>query len=117
MNALQTFDRLRAHAILHQDFRLQHQVLQRGRAQSRFFDLDRLLFFFYSGEARSNYVEALVVDLAAQCLQTFLMSGLVRINLRRTIEGLGGEYRFGQKVDDFDIAVAPDGSRTLRGLL
>ena len=36
--------------------------------------------------------------------------------LRHTIEGLGGEYRFGQKVDDFDIAVAPDGSRTLHGL-
>ena len=37
-------------------------------------------------------------------------------NLRRTIEGLGGEYRFEQKVDDFDIAPAADGSRHLHGL-
>ena len=37
-------------------------------------------------------------------------------NLRRTIEGLGGEYRFEQKVDDFDIAIAADGSRRLRAL-
>ncbi len=37
-------------------------------------------------------------------------------NLRRTIEGLGGEYRFEQKVDDFDIAIDRDGTRRLRGL-
>ena len=37
-------------------------------------------------------------------------------NLRRTIEDLGGEYRFGQRVDDFDITVDGSGSRTLRGL-
>ncbi len=37
-------------------------------------------------------------------------------NLRRTIEGLGGEYRFGQRVDDFDVVAQPDGLRRLRGL-
>ena len=37
-------------------------------------------------------------------------------NLRRTIEGLGGTYRFEQKVDDFDVVVDHDGSRRLRGL-
>jgi uncharacterized FAD-dependent dehydrogenase len=37
-------------------------------------------------------------------------------NLRRTIEGLGGEYRFESKVSDFDVEVATDGSRRLRGL-
>lgn len=37
-------------------------------------------------------------------------------SLRRTIEGLGGEYRFEQKVDDFDITTDGDGTRHLRGL-
>ena len=37
-------------------------------------------------------------------------------NLRRTIEGLGGEYRFEQRVEDFDIDERADGSRRLRGL-
>lgn len=37
-------------------------------------------------------------------------------NLRRTIERLGGEYRFEQRVDDFDISVRSDGARRLRGL-
>ena len=36
--------------------------------------------------------------------------------LRATIEGLGGEYRFGQRVDDFDVDVGADGTRQLRGL-
>ena len=36
--------------------------------------------------------------------------------MRRTIEDLGGEYRFEHRVEDFDIHTAPDGSRSLRGL-
>ena len=36
--------------------------------------------------------------------------------LRVKIEALGGEYRFEQRVDDFDIEVAADGGRRLRGL-
>ena len=31
LNTLQAFNRLGAHSILHQDFRLQHQVLQERR--------------------------------------------------------------------------------------
>jgi uncharacterized FAD-dependent dehydrogenase len=37
-------------------------------------------------------------------------------SMRRTIEDLGGEYRFGQRVEDFDVEVASDGGRRLRGL-
>ena len=37
-------------------------------------------------------------------------------NLRRTIEGLGGEYRFEHRVADFDIATDSAGARRLRGL-
>jgi len=37
-------------------------------------------------------------------------------NLRRTIEGLGGEYRFEHRVEDFNIATEADGSRRLAGL-
>ncbi len=36
--------------------------------------------------------------------------------MRRTVESLGGEYRFGTRVDDLDIVTAPDGTRALRGL-
>ena len=37
-------------------------------------------------------------------------------HIRATIEALGGEYRFGTRVDGFDIGTGPDGSRSLRGL-
>lgn len=46
---------------------------------------------------------------------TFRLVSMVE-NMRATIESLGGEYRFGTRVEDFDIATAPDGSRALRGL-
>ncbi len=36
--------------------------------------------------------------------------------MRRTIEALGGEYRFGTRVKDFDVAVGTDGTRTMKGL-
>ena len=36
--------------------------------------------------------------------------------MRRTIEALGGDYRFGQRVDDLDIAIADDGARRVRGV-
>jgi uncharacterized FAD-dependent dehydrogenase len=37
--------------------------------------------------------------------------------IRAKIEALGGEYRFGTRVDDLDIAIAPDGTRRMRGLV
>ena len=46
---------------------------------------------------------------------TFRLVAVVE-HLRHTIEGLGGEYRFGQRVDDFNIDVDSAGLRTLRGL-
>ncbi|MEY2943520.1 MAG: hypothetical protein RLY97_1534, partial [Pseudomonadota bacterium] len=46
---------------------------------------------------------------------TFRLVTMV-MSIRDTIEALGGEYRFETRVDDFDIATAPDGSRTMRGL-
>ena len=38
-------------------------------------------------------------------------------NLRETIEGLGGEYRFQNKVVDLLLDVTPTGERTLRGVV
>jgi uncharacterized FAD-dependent dehydrogenase len=38
-------------------------------------------------------------------------------NLRETIEGLGGEYRFQNKVVDLLLDVTPSGERTLRGVV
>ncbi|HTK34287.1 MAG TPA: NAD(P)/FAD-dependent oxidoreductase [Caulobacteraceae bacterium] len=46
---------------------------------------------------------------------TFRLVGMVE-HLRRTIEDLGGEYRFGQRVQDIDIETGADGVRRVRGL-
>ena len=46
---------------------------------------------------------------------TFRLVTMV-MSIRETIESLGGEYRFGTRVEDFEIATAPDGERTLKGL-
>ena len=47
---------------------------------------------------------------------TFRLVTMVE-SLRATIEALGGEYRFQSKVEDLDIAVAPDGERRVRGVV
>jgi uncharacterized FAD-dependent dehydrogenase len=47
---------------------------------------------------------------------TFRLVTMVE-HMRRTIEGLGGEYRWGHRVDDLDIETAADGARRLRGLV
>jgi uncharacterized FAD-dependent dehydrogenase len=47
---------------------------------------------------------------------TFRLVSMVE-GLRETIEALGGEYRFGSRVADFDIDIRPDGSRRLRGVM
>jgi uncharacterized FAD-dependent dehydrogenase len=46
---------------------------------------------------------------------TFRLVHMVE-QMRALIEGLGGEYRWQHKVEDFDIAVGADGSRQLKGL-
>lgn len=46
---------------------------------------------------------------------TFRLVTMVE-NMRAAIEALGGEYRFGQRVEDLNIDVGPDGTRELRGL-
>ncbi|MDE2595996.1 MAG: NAD(P)/FAD-dependent oxidoreductase [Sphingomonadales bacterium] len=46
---------------------------------------------------------------------TFRLVTMV-MSIRETIEQLGGEYRFGTRVDDFDIETKADGSRHMRGL-
>ncbi|EIZ80661.1 FAD dependent oxidoreductase [Novosphingobium sp. Rr 2-17] len=46
---------------------------------------------------------------------TFRLVTMV-MSMRETIEALGGEYRFGTRVDDFAIEEGPDGERHLTGL-
>ncbi|MEO7787104.1 MAG: NAD(P)/FAD-dependent oxidoreductase [Sphingomicrobium sp.] len=46
---------------------------------------------------------------------TFRLVTMVE-SLRATIEGLGGEYRFGTRVDGLDISTDGDGARQVRGL-
>jgi uncharacterized FAD-dependent dehydrogenase len=47
---------------------------------------------------------------------TFRLVKMVE-NIRRTIESLGGEYRFESRVTDVDVEVAADGSRHVRGVV
>ncbi len=46
---------------------------------------------------------------------TFRLVTMV-MSIRETIESLGGEYRFGTRVDDFEIETKADGSRQMKGL-
>ncbi|MBJ6120413.1 NAD(P)/FAD-dependent oxidoreductase [Sphingomonas mollis] len=46
---------------------------------------------------------------------TFRLVTMVE-SMRRTVEALGGEYRFEHRVDDLDIAEDADGARRLRGI-
>ena len=46
---------------------------------------------------------------------TFRLVKMVE-NMRRTIESLGGEYRFESRVTDLDIEIASDGTRQIRGV-
>ena len=46
---------------------------------------------------------------------TFRLVKMVE-NMRDTIEGLGGEYRFESRVTDFDIETGSDGARRMRGV-
>jgi uncharacterized FAD-dependent dehydrogenase len=47
---------------------------------------------------------------------TFRLVSMVE-HMRATIEGLGGEIRFSQRVDDLDIEVDADGDRRVRGVV
>ena len=47
---------------------------------------------------------------------TFRLVSMVE-HMRATIEGLGGEIRFSQRVDDLDIALDADGDRRVRGVV
>ena len=46
---------------------------------------------------------------------TFRLVAMVE-HMRATIEALGGEYRFGSRVDDIDLDVGPRGERRVRGV-
>jgi uncharacterized FAD-dependent dehydrogenase len=46
---------------------------------------------------------------------TFRLVTMVE-HMRATIQSLGGEYRWGHRVDDLDIETGPSGARRLRGL-
>ena len=47
---------------------------------------------------------------------TFRLVGMVEA-MRETIEGLGGEYRFGSRVDDIAVATGLDGARCITGVV
>ena len=57
-----------------------------------------------------------ILYLAKPHVGTFRLVTVVE-NIRRTIEDLGGEYRFGSKVVDLAIDERPDGSRRIAGVV
>ena len=88
LNALQALDGFGTHPVLHQNFSLQHQVLQRSRSQGWLRSLDLLFFLLHRRKARGDDVEALIIDLSPQRLQASVMSGLVGIHFRRPVQTL-----------------------------
>ena len=57
-----------------------------------------------------------ILYLAKPHVGTFRLVTVVE-NIRRTIEDLGGEYRFGSKVVDFEIDERKDGDRRIAGVV
>ena len=57
-----------------------------------------------------------ILYLAKPHVGTFRLVTVVE-NIRRTIEDLGGEYRFQSKAVDFEIDERPDGSRRIAGVM
>jgi uncharacterized protein len=57
-----------------------------------------------------------ILSLGKPHIGTFRLVTVVE-NMRRSIEALGGEYRFGSRVEDLDIEIGRDGLRHVRGVV
>ena len=57
-----------------------------------------------------------ILFVAKPHIGTFRLVTMVE-SLRAKIEALGGEYRFGTRVDDFEIETGRDGARRIRGVV
>jgi uncharacterized FAD-dependent dehydrogenase len=57
-----------------------------------------------------------ILTLGKPHIGTFRLVTIVE-NMRRTIEALGGEYRFASRVEDLDVEVGRDGLRHVRGVV
>ena len=57
-----------------------------------------------------------ILYVAKPHIGTFRLVGMIE-NMRKEIEALGGEVRFGQRVEDIRIEIAADGRRQLRGVI
>jgi uncharacterized FAD-dependent dehydrogenase len=71
----------------------------------------KVLTEFVKAEAPPN-----ILTEAHPHIGTFRLVKMVE-NMRRTIESLGGEYRFQSHVTDFDIEIDKHGKRTIRGVV
>ena len=85
LDALQSFDRFRTHPVLHQDLRLQHQVLEGGGAQGRALSLNRLGGLGHAGEPRGDDLEAVFIDFSSQHFQSLLMTRLIGVHVRGAV--------------------------------
>src|SRR5580692_11007180 len=90
LNSLQPLDRLVPHPVLHQDFRLQHKILQRRSPQRRPFHVRRFGSLAGGAEARRDYFEASFVHLSLQHIQPLQVSGFIRIDFGGAVQTFGG---------------------------
>jgi len=92
MNALQALDGLRAHPVLHQDFGLQHEVLQCGRSERLALRLlpPPLLFFSVVAKRDAMTWKRRSSILPRSGLQTSPVPRLVGIHFRRPVHKLAG---------------------------
>ena len=75
---------------------------------------------FLGRKVLTEFVEAgappEILHAAKPHIGTFRLVTMVE-SMRAKIEALGGEYRFGQRVDDLDIETRADGTRHIRGVI
>ncbi len=57
-----------------------------------------------------------ILYVAKPHIGTFRLVGMIE-NMRKEIESLGGEIRFGQRVDDIDVEIDANGQRHVRGVI
>ncbi|MDH7974272.1 NAD(P)/FAD-dependent oxidoreductase [Sphingomonas sp. AR_OL41] len=85
-----------------------------GKLYSRIKDLRHLDRKVLTEFVKAGAPEEILTE-AHPHIGTFRLVTMVE-SIRATIEGLGGEYRFGTRVDGVDIATDAGGARRMRGL-
>ena len=98
LDTLQPLDRFCSHPVLHEDFRLQHQVLQGSRTESRLVIVLRGFRRRLADGRKTggDDAEPLLIDLTPQQFEPFVVSGFVRVDFCRAIQAFARFVIVGQ---------------------